>query len=163
MFELHLTDKKDIYGQVKALVAPHICGSFDILRTPNGKPYIKGNPVYFSVSHSGEKAVIAICDKPVGVDIELLENVGINKFSRIISRYSEKERAEISNNPELFLKNWTMKEAFIKMRGGTLASDLKHLEYFGGNIFFHNNLCDCIHEHMSVSDGIVCSVCIERN
>lgn len=132
MFELIFCDKINVYQELEKAVARHICGSFEIKRTENGKPYINGNPVYFSISHSKQKAVIALCNKPVGVDIELF---GERKYANILSRLSTEEQNEINGKQAGFLKNWTAKEAYIKMLGGTLNEYLKRLEYRQGKIF----------------------------
>ena len=71
------------------------------LTEEKGKPYIEGNPFYFSLSHSGDYAVCAISDSPVGVDVE-----------------KEKELSEKIKNR--FAKNileWTKKEAKGKLTG----------------------------------------------
>ena len=58
-----------------------------LARTENGKPYIDGNPLYFSLSHSGKHGVIAVCDKPVrgkivaGADI-FVHEAGYHGISR---------------------------------------------------------------------------------
>ena len=44
--------------------------SLKMITEPNGKPYIEGNPFFFSLAHSGKYVVCAISDSPVGVDIE---------------------------------------------------------------------------------------------
>ena len=46
-----------------------------ILREEKGKPYIEGNPLYISISHSGDFAAIAIESKPVGIDVEVIKPV----------------------------------------------------------------------------------------
>ena len=158
MIELIFTDKESVYNKLESVVAPHICGSFELKRTKNGKPYIEGNPLYFSLSHSGDKAVIALCDKPVGVDFELF---GAHKFESVLSRLTARERQEIQSDEKKFLENWTAKEAYIKMVGGTIAGYLKRLEYFNGVIFLDNlpqNCGICAHEY---EFGIV-TTCIQK-
>ena len=123
--------------------APHIS------RNENGKPYIEGNPLYFSISHSGEHGVIAISEKPVGVDLE------------IFSRFCKEEQLEITSEKD-FLLHWTVREAFIKMRGSSLAKDLKNTAYYGGNLYFEGNLQNCcLHQH-TLPFGVV-TVCIDKN
>lgn len=140
MLKLYYCDKNDIENTLKNVITPNICGDYRIERTQNGKPYIVGNPLYFSVSHSDNRAVIAICDKPVGVDCEIIRE---RKISGISKRLSEREQAEIGGNTLNFLYNWTAKEAFIKMIGGTLASCLKHLEFFESKIYMGGKLQNC--------------------
>ena len=65
-----------------------------VLTDKNGKPYIKNNPFYFSLSHSGDYAVCAISDTPIGVDIEqereLTENFK-KRFAESILEWTKKE------------------------------------------------------------------------
>ena len=84
----------------------------------NEKPYIDGNPLYISVSHSGNWAVCAIDGKPIGVDVEEIRGVQ-EKF--IIRTCSEKERAYIRYGDAGYLSRfwecWTAKEALFKLTG----------------------------------------------
>ena len=142
-------------NELKSVIAPHICGNFNILRTPNGKPYIDGDPVYFSLSHSKNVTVIAISDEPVGVDLEF---TGRKKYSAILSRFTARERAEITDETD-FLHAWVAKESFIKTVGGTLAHDLKRLEYYGGKIY-----CDGKHQPCKIrfeypENSGICAIC----
>ena len=60
----------------------------------NGKPYAEGNPFYFSLSHSGDYAVCAISDSPVGVDIEQERQLSApfrKRFARDILEWTKKE------------------------------------------------------------------------
>ncbi len=140
MLEIHFTDKTQIYTQLKSALSPHICGDFSIKRTVNGKPYIEGDPVYFSVSHSGNHGVFVICDKPAGVDMEIYKK---RNFSSLLSRFTVREREEINGDLKNFLKNWVIKEAYIKMLGSTLAKTLFELEYFGGTLLYNGNAANC--------------------
>lgn len=134
MIELYRTENRDVRKKIEILLARKLSAPFKILRTANGKPYVEGDPLYFSLSHSRDRAVIAICDRPVGVDLEFYDEQ--RKFSHILSRFTERERREIGSSAAYFYANWTAKEAFIKMRGGTLAEDLKRLEFYGGAVRF---------------------------
>ncbi|MBE6718409.1 MAG: hypothetical protein E7574_04045 [Ruminococcaceae bacterium] len=67
----------------------------------NGKPYIEGNPFYFSLSHSGDYAVCAISDTPVGIDIELDKELS----TLVKKRFAEN------------MLEWTKREAKGKLTG----------------------------------------------
>ena len=140
MLEIHFTDKAQIYARLKSALSPHICGDFDIKRTKNGKPYIEGDPVYFSVSHSGNYGAFIICDKPAGVDLELYKQ---KNFSAVLSRFTPRERLEINGDFKKFLKNWVVKEAYIKMLGKTLANTLFRLEYAENTLFCDGEPINC--------------------
>ncbi len=101
----------------------------DVRYDPNGKPYIPD--IFFNLSHSGEIACIATADGEVGVDVEKISEKRLNSPERIIS---ESERAEyLTGEPDEKIKNmfmlWTVKEAFVKMNGSGLSTDLGDVEY----------------------------------
>lgn len=133
MIELYHIENSDVYTAAKAILSRHTSAPIKILHTENGKPYLEGNPLFFSISHSQNFAVIAVSGKPVGVDLELF---GRGIRSSVLSRFSARERSEISTEKD-FLVHWTAREAFIKLHGLTLASALNKLEYFGGKIYFN--------------------------
>ncbi len=62
--------------------------------TDKGKPYIEDIPFYISVSHSGDYAVCAISDSPIGVDVEkerdLPERIQ-KRFAKDIIEWTKKE------------------------------------------------------------------------
>ena len=93
---------------------------------------MEGNPLFFNLSHSKNIAVLAVCEREVGIDVEKLVP---RKFDRILNHFSEREREEISTL-EGFLKHWTVKESFVKYLGLSIAEEWKALEYFGGALFW---------------------------
>lgn len=96
---------------------------------PQGKPYLKDYPyIQFSLSHSGNVAVLALSDSEVGLDVQ--EYRGYNE--KIANRfYHEKEikMLESVSEPEkkerLFYKIWTCKESYIKYTGKGMGEELK--------------------------------------
>ena len=95
-------------------------------KTESGKAK-KVPVVYFNLSHSGEYAVLAVSDRPVGIDIEHKKKNYLavakrcfceNEYTDIISA-GEREEQE-----KCFLVYWTMKEAFIKHSGEGLRIPL---------------------------------------
>lgn len=154
MFKLFTTKNERIYEKLK-----DICKTDSkILRTENGKPYFEDCPLFFSISHSEDTALIAVCDDPIGVDTELIQK---RNFDAIKKRFSEREQDEIGTDTLRFLRNWTVKEAFIKMLGGTLAEDLKRLEYFDGTLYLDGIKTDCT-LFCGTGDGFIYSVCVEK-
>lgn len=141
MIELYWTKNKDVYAKLKVLLARKLGYKPNILRTANGKPYIDGNPLHFSITHSRDHAAIAICDKPIGVDMEFYDRE--RKISHVLARFSQNERDEIGDCMPFFYINWMIKEAYIKMIGGTLAHDLKRLEYYGKKLYVDGKESDC--------------------
>ncbi|MDR1363517.1 MAG: 4'-phosphopantetheinyl transferase superfamily protein [Spirochaetaceae bacterium] len=93
--------------------------AFRVCRDGTGKPYIEGGP-HFSVSHSGDWAVLAVCGKPVGVDIEVCST--FRDTDGIARRaFHPAEYADALRDIKMFYKIWTAKESYIKMTGGGLT------------------------------------------
>ena len=150
MIELYRTEKDVAHGKLKVLL-PAEC---EIKRTENGKPYT--DSVCFSLTHTGDTALIAISDKPVGIDAEIIRK---RNFSSLLKRFSAREQTEIKSTAD-FLRHWVIKEAYIKLIGGTLAHYLKNLEYFGGELLVDGVKADCNILLASSGDLIYC-VCAE--
>lgn len=131
MTEIHLFKNENIYNKLENLLSEKLGRGVEIKRTENGKPYAEGNPLFFSITHSGGHALAALSDKPVGADMEAYKK---KQYPAVLSRFSERERAEINCEKD-FLFHWTAREAFIKMLGGTLAQYFRRLEYFGGALY----------------------------
>ncbi len=94
-----------------------------------GKPYIEGGEVFFNISHSEERAVIALSDEEVGVDIEKIRH-----FKDGLSDYvfDEREKSYRDQEPEdeICTQMWTCKESIMKYvgKGITLAPSDIHLK-----------------------------------
>lgn len=153
MLEIYFTENEDVYGKLNGYLSGLTSSPLKILRTENGKPYLEGNPLFFSVSHSREKAVIAISDKQVGADIEVVSD---RNYKAVLARFSAEERAEIAGTAD-FLRHWTVREAYIKMLGSTLAEKLNALKFVGGALYDGGVRVDC--EIISgCKDGCVYSI-----
>lgn len=93
-----------------------------------GKPYLKGQPWFFNLSHSDEKLVIAVSETEIGVDIELCRQ---RKNLADLTRhcFAAEEIAYWNGLPDAqktraFYQFWTAKEAFVKATGRGLALGL---------------------------------------
>ena len=155
MLEYYFMDG-EVYAELDTILKQRL-GSYKILRTKNGKPYLEGDPLFFSVSHSSNNGAIVISDKPVGIDIEYKKD---RNFRVISKRFSERERSEI-NCLDDFLKHWIIRESYIKMKGFTLADKLFKCEYFGGVFYDCGKAVDC--EFLSgVNDSLLWCICIDN-
>lgn len=92
----------------------------------HGKPAVPG--LWFNLSHSGDRALVALADREVGVDLEELRtNV---EFRRLAIRFfSPLEREALEAVPDeglplAFFRLWTRKEAYLKACGKGLALPL---------------------------------------
>lgn len=146
MISVHLTRRENLTVLLKRLLREELGHPVEIVKTPEGKPYIGGNEIYFSLSYSGKKGAVALSDSPVGVDLEYL---GERDFPAVLSNFTERERQEILTMED-FTRHWTAKEAFIKMHGYAPASAFNRTEYFGGQIYFKGDKqpCEVIHHKL---------------
>lgn len=107
----------------------------DLQVEEGGKLYLPGvKDFFFSISHSGEYAVCAVSDVPVGVDIQKHRKNGL----AVAKRFFKAEEADyIAKQPtqkqeEMFFRYWTGKESYLKLTGkgilGGLDSFLVDLE-----------------------------------
>ena len=96
---------------------------------PHGKPLLSGDEPPFSVSHSGDVAVIAVSGAgPVGVDVEEVRL--IPELEQLAARtFARDEAATLAALPaadraNAFFRIWTAKEAYVKALGVGLAMPL---------------------------------------
>lgn len=97
-------------------------------RGENGKPLTRLSP-FFNCSHSGDHVVCAVSEKEIGVDLERIRPV----HERMERTLSEAERCWLAALPqaqraEAFLRLWTLKESWIKCRGGRLM-EFRQVEF----------------------------------
>ena len=118
------------------------CSAPEILHAENGKPYFEGLPCHFSVSHSGNLALIGISDGEIGVDIQL--------------------HTSLKPNPRLFSENmlnefgyydgWALRESVYKLCG---KGSLRGMEFSRENGLIippiENISCKLYHIRDSVS------------
>jgi phosphopantetheinyl transferase len=83
-------------------------------RDANGKPQLVGGAVHFNASRSGELAVVAVSDVPVGVDVE--QHRAIADPAAFARRFY----FDTTDQREL-MRLWCRKEAWLKARGIGLA------------------------------------------
>ncbi|MBE7059701.1 MAG: 4'-phosphopantetheinyl transferase superfamily protein [Ruminococcaceae bacterium] len=88
-----------------------------IVRDEKGKPHIEGAELYISISHSQSMAAVALSEKPVGIDIQVLSE----ENKKITERFFSDDEKEIiknaDNKKEAFTAVWTVKEANFKLCG----------------------------------------------
>lgn len=100
----------------------------DISYNAYNKPFFKYNPVYFSISHSGEIVVCAISDTlSIGLDIEKIHKIDMDTFRSYMFDNEWNRIVYSRDKHEAFFDYWTQKEAVIKCLGlGQI--DLKSFE-----------------------------------
>jgi 4'-phosphopantetheinyl transferase len=99
---------------------------------PSGKPELKDQAVHFNLSHSGDCAVIALCEThAIGIDIEQFKQ-NFEPLELAKSVFTESEQASLAAVPiaarhAAFFSAWTQKEAMIKCDGAGFSSPwLRH-------------------------------------
>ena len=99
-----------------------------ILEDERGAPYADKIDVHVSISHSGDYAVCAIADCPVGIDIEKIRPINMRVAERTFSvgelEYLGADGKMTDEVLLRFYEIWTAKEAYGKMLGtGILLKD----------------------------------------
>lgn len=94
----------------------------------DGKPYIKDDSFFFSLSHSGDYVACGISGQEIGVDIQQEPSFDVDRLARRFLSAGEWEqvsqcegRAEKS---ACFSRFWTRREAFGKLTGEGLRGGL---------------------------------------
>lgn len=101
----------------------------------NKKPYLASHPsLHFNVSHSEDRAVIAISQTKVGIDIEYIAEDF--DFTNLLSDiFNDNEILAIQttdNKKHAFYTSWTRKEAFVKALGKGIDKDFKNIPCLNG-------------------------------
>lgn len=101
--------------------------AFDYIR--HDKPVLRDYPdIHFNLSHCRKGVMCVIADRPIGCDIEEIEE----KLDMALCRhcYNDNEVTNITSSEEPcieFTKLWTMKEATLKLTGEGINNDLPSL------------------------------------
>ncbi|WP_431782139.1 4'-phosphopantetheinyl transferase family protein [Streptomyces chumphonensis] len=100
---------------------------------PHGRPAVAGVPLHFSLSHTGDLALIAVATAPVGADVETVPTP--DTVATVARSLHPRETAELGTlppheAPAAFTRAWTRKEAYLKGLGIGLARD-PSLDYLG--------------------------------
>ncbi|QKW24990.1 4'-phosphopantetheinyl transferase superfamily protein [Streptomyces seoulensis] len=108
----------------------------------HGRPAVAPTPppLHFSLSHSGDLALVGVAARPVGVDVEKLPGAEtVDLCSRALH---PDERAELAAVPageeraRLFARIWTRKEAYLKGLGTGLRRSPAE-DYLGADAARH--------------------------
>lgn len=88
-----------------------------VVISESGKPYIEGDRIFFSLSHSGEYAACSVENVPVGIDIQRIVDIKPAAVSRFCT---EKEAEYLKNSSDAAtdaVKLWALKESWLKASG----------------------------------------------
>ncbi len=114
--------------------------SEELITGSHGKPALAGRPdCYFNLSHGRDYTVLAVCDQPVGIDIEEIpaettaekRAKGLRKRQLLAERSfpdrfrNEYFQADADRETAVFTRLWTQFEAILKGEGTGLSLSLK--------------------------------------
>ena len=123
------------------------------LYNEHGAPSLPGGP-YFSLSHSKRGIAVAISDEPIGIDIEAIRPLSEGLVQRAMNPQEQAQIAAAANPEQEFIRLWTRKEAYVKMQGTGIISDM------------HKILCDMLPvnwmEVIREDKGYICTI-VEKN
>lgn len=102
-----------------------------------GKPFCKkaaANNIFFNSADSDRYLVFSCANKPVGIDIELIDlNFGYDEI--VAAHFTKYEQIELSKHAQkttLFYTYWTRKEAVLKVGGKGLLEELSAIQVIEG-------------------------------
>ena len=132
---------------IAALPRPINTPSF--LYNEHGAPYLEDGP-YFSISHCKQGIAVVVSDSPVGIDIEGLRKVDDGLVRKTMNTQEQAQIAAAANPEQEFIRLWTRKEAYVKMQGTGIISDM------------HQILVDTEalqwHEFVDIDRGYICTI-----
>jgi len=131
-----------------------------------GKPYLAGATLHFNISHSHERALIAISKtREVGSDIEYVHRKV--DYELLAKRYfTPREYAALEKLPEAqrkraFFTCWTCKEAVAKATGEGLFASLGKLEVAASpGLAIAKNIGDWALYGLKIDDNYVAAAAI---
>lgn len=144
------------YEMLTALLAStpytlHSTPSF--LYNEYGAPYFAGGP-YFSISHCKQAIAVVVSDSPVGIDIEGIRKMDDGLVRKTMNTQEQTQIAAADNPAQEFIRLWTRKEAYVKMQGTGIISDM------------HQILADTPrlewHEIADLDRGYICTICTKN-
>lgn len=101
-----------------------------------GKPYLPDYPeAHFNISHSGQFVVCAVCDSPVGVDVQEITPYRTDIATKVCSNTELAQIEATTNQAAGFTKIWTMKEATAKVKGLGFGNDLTFKDVSNSEIY----------------------------
>ena len=101
---------------------------FFFSQNEHGKPFLADNPnIHFNLSHCKNGIIVAVSDRPIGVDIESYREVSDSLIRYTMNEEEQRIIAESDDPIRTFTEYWTKKEAVFKLRGTGITNDLHGL------------------------------------
>lgn len=137
--------------------------TFDIIRTAKGKPYFDGAPIEFSLTHSGKLWMCMFSQNPCGLDLQIVKDCSFKSIAKRYYTPNENSYVE-ATGLNGFFDIWVRKEAFCKMTGQGLFTDMPDMVNKDGMLLQKMNWCGRIYnmKEIFVSDDLKCAYCSEN-
>ena len=132
---------------IAALPRPINTPSF--LYNEHGAPYLEDAP-YFSISHCKQGIAVVVSDSPVGIDIEGLRRVDEGLVRKTMNTQEQAQIAAAANPAQEFIRLWTRKEAYVKMLGTGIISDMHQILQDTEALQWH--------EIVDIDKGYICTI-----
>ena len=136
---------------------PSLAAPFDIVENGYGKPYLKDNGICFSLSHSQNMVLCALCDHEIGADVQITTGANDALIHRFFAPSEIEAIGRAVNRDEVFTEIWSKKESYIKAVGKGLVMPLPGLSVteeplsslivHGREGAYHYALCDLYGDH----------------
>lgn len=96
----------------------------------SGKPYLKDENLYFSLSHSNGIIALTVSKEEVGLDIELIKPIkdAVAKRIMTIEEYNIYNSLDKNKKITYFYEVWTSKEAYVKKLGTAITLNPSNIE-----------------------------------
>lgn len=115
------------------------------IKGAKGKPCLSDAAVSFNLSHAGERAVCAVSDRGIGVDVESLSRFAgqRHKAQRIANKILNEQEYhawEQNCSEEELVRIWTKKESCSKLTGEGLSADFSRIDTVHGAFYQEREL-----------------------
>lgn len=138
-------------------------GTENISALEHGKPYIPDCPLHFSVSHSGNIAMLALADCEVGCDVQEIKTFSLKTAQRFFSadEYKMLKETDGVEQTRLFFRLWALKESYIKATGRGLSQPLDEftVSFTNGKPFVKQNR-QCALAEIEITPGYSAAACV---
>ena len=118
-----------------------------------GAPYLAVGP-YFSISHCKQGIAVAVSETPIGIDIETIRPLNESLVRKTMNN-QEQTHIFSSSHPETeFIRLWTQKEAYVKMQGTGIISDMHDIFCNVSNVAWE--------EILELEKRFICTICQKK-
>jgi 4'-phosphopantetheinyl transferase len=135
-FRFHIHQRRFVAGRtaLRTILAGKLGGDARRIQfhySEFGKPSVKG--LEFNLAHSENLALLAIANRPVGVDFEFKRPIDFDPVAKTVFSAAELanwNRMTSAEKPLAFYSLWTRKEALLKGIGCGIADRVQNVSVF---------------------------------